>query len=287
MKRSLWMLVSAALLVALLGAGVIAAQEEEEKEKNWSNKTEFGLTSTSGNSETTNLSLGNKYKRNWTKAELVFDLMAIKNESVVNTYTGSAGNEVLQERTDTTAETYALGLAYRRNITGRLFWYANGRWFRNVPAGLLDRYRAGAGVGYTLIEAKKHIVIGELGATYSDDTKSVEGLTSNEASFTYSSATLLFAYNFKISDTAELSSDADWFYDVEESQNWQANWVTSLTASLTSQLALKITYSVVYDNLPADIPIPPGPGADPGAGSIGFPAEKTDTFLTASVVLNF
>ena len=149
------------------------------------------------------------------------------------------------------------------------------------------RFRRRGSRGYTLIEAKKHTLIGELGATYTDDTKSVESPPSNEVSFTYTSATLLFGYEFKISDTAELSSVANGYYDAEESENWQANWVTSLTASLTSRLALKITYTMVYDNLPAEIPVQPGPGADPGAGPIPFPAEKTDTFLTASVVLNF
>ena len=287
MKRSLWVLVSATLLVALLGAGVVMAQEEEKEKKKWSNKTEFGLTSTSGNAETTNLSLGNIYKHEWTKAELTFDLMAIKNESVVNFYTGLPGNEVVQERTDTTAETYTLGLVYRRTITGRLFWYANGRWFRNEPAGLLDRYRGGAGVGYTFVESKKHKFLGEIGATYTDDTKSVANPPSNEVSFTYTSAMLLLGYDFKISDTAELTSVVNGFYDVEESENWQSNWVTSLSASLTTRLALKLTYTVVYDNLPADIPIPPGPGTLPGAGPIPFEAVKTDTFLTASVVLNF
>jgi putative salt-induced outer membrane protein YdiY len=288
MKRSLWMLVGATLLVALLGTSVAVAQEEEEGEaKKWSNKTEFGLTTTSGNAETTNLSLGNVYKREWTKAEFTFDLMAIKNESTVNFYTGLPGNEVLEERTETSAETYTIGLVYRRTITGRLFWYANGRWFRNVPAGLLDRYRGGAGIGYTFFESKKHKFLGEIGATYTDDTKSVENPPSNEASFTYTSATVLFGYDFKISDTAELTSIVNGFFDVDESENWQANWVTSLTASLSSRLALKLTYTVVYDNLPADIPVAPGPGTLPGAGPIPFEAENTDTFLTASLVLNF
>lgn len=287
MKRSLWMLVGAALLVALLGAGTTVAQEEEEAKKKWSNKTEFGLTTTSGNAETTNLSLGNLYKHEWTKATLDFDLMAIKNESTVNFYTGPPGSEVLESRTETSAETYTVGLAYRRIITGRLFWYANGRWFRNEPAGLLDRYRGGAGIGYTFFESPKHKFLGELGATYTDDTKSVANPPSNEVSFTYTSATVLFGYDFKISDTAELSSVANGFFDVDESENWQANWVTSLTASLTSRLALKLTYTVVYDNLPADIAVPPGPGTLPGAGPVPFEAENTDTFLTASLVMNF
>jgi len=287
MKRSLWMIVSAALLVALLGAGVVVAQEEEEQKKNWSNQTEFGLTTTSGNAETTNLSLGNLYKREWTKATLDFDLMAIKNESSLKFYTGVPGSEVLETRTETSAETYTIGLAYRRIITGRLFWYANGRWFRNEPAGLLDRYRGGAGIGYTFFETNKHKFLGEIGAAYTDDTKSVANPPSNEASFTYTSATVLLGYDFKISDTAGLTSVANGFFDIDETENWQANWVTSLTASLTSRMALKLTYTVVYDNLPADIAVPPGPGTLPGAGPIPFEAEKTDTFLTASLVLNF
>lgn len=288
MKRSLCMLASAALLVALLGVSVAVAQEEqEEPKKKWTNKTEFGLTTTSGNAETTNLSLGNLYKHEWAKATLDFDLMAIKNESSVNFYTGQPGSEVLETRTETSAETYTVGLAYRRTITGRLFWYANGRWFRNEPAGLLDRYRGGAGIGYTFVESNRHKFLGEIGATYSDDTKSVANPPSNEVNLTYTSATVLFGYDFKISETAELTSVANGFFDIDESENWQANWVTSLTASLTSRLALKLTYTVVYDNLPADIAVPPGPGTLPGAAPIPFEAENTDTFLTASLVLNF
>jgi putative salt-induced outer membrane protein YdiY len=292
----LWcFLSSAALIVTVAGAGPVLAQEEEEKKKNWSNKTELGLTSTSGNSETTNLSLGNEYKRNWEKAELLFDIKAIQNESVIQFWTGSVDDDPaeLQERTDTTAETYRVGLAYRRTISNRLFWYANGEWFRNEPAGLLDRYRAGAGIGYTLIGTTKHTLKGEIGGTYTDDTKKTDAEPESGESETYTSATALLDYLFKFSDTAELTSVANGFYDVDNSENWQANWSTSVTASLTSKLALKVTYAIVYDNNPGLFSVPPGPGAfDPDDPTAALPdkqfqADKTDTFLTASVVLNF
>jgi putative salt-induced outer membrane protein YdiY len=292
------MFASAALLVALLGAGAAVAQEEEEAKKNWSNKTEFGLTSTGGNSETTNLSLGNEYTRNWEKAELLFDIRAIQNESVIKFWTGSVEDDpaALQERTDTTAETYSIGLAYRRDISKRLFWYANGGWFRNEPAGLLDRYRVGAGIGYALIETNKHTLKGQIGGSYTDDTKKTPDQPESGESETYSSATALLDYLFKFSETAELTSVASGFYDVDNSENWQANWSTSVTASLTSRLALKVTYAIVYDNNPGLFSVAPGPGAfdpadptDPTAAlpDKQFPADKTDTFLTASVVLNF
>ena len=63
-----WRWGSVFALCALLVAGGVTGQEEEEAEKKkkpWSNKTEFGFTSTSGNAEATNLSLGNNFKYNW------------------------------------------------------------------------------------------------------------------------------------------------------------------------------------------------------------------------------
>jgi hypothetical protein len=76
-SRSLMVLVA---LVGLVMAGVAPAQEEE---KSWTNKTELGFTATSGNSEVTNFSLGNEYRRNWEKALLSFDIKLIKNVSDV------------------------------------------------------------------------------------------------------------------------------------------------------------------------------------------------------------
>ena len=87
-----------------------------------------------------------------------------------------------------------------------------------------DRFFAGAGIGYTFVESNRHKFLGEIGATYTDDTKSVANPPSNEVNLTYTSATVLFGYDFKISETAELTSVANGFFDIDESENWQANW---------------------------------------------------------------
>jgi putative salt-induced outer membrane protein YdiY len=275
------------VLAALVAAGGAFAQEEEEKaEKNWTNKTELGFTATSGNAEVTNFSFGNEYRHNWEKAELSFDVRLIKNESTVKFYSGSSAAPVFEERTDTTAETYFVGLGYRRTITGRLFWYADGHWFRNEPAGLLDRYRGGVGIGYLIVDGARHTLAGTVGATFTDDTKAVAGAPGGEVSDSYTSATAQLDYKFKISDSAELTSVANWFQDIDESDNWQANWITAVTASLSSQLALRVSYSLVYDNLPGSNLIPPGPGATT-TDSVLVEADKQDNFLTASLVLNF
>ena len=143
------------------------------------------------------------------------------------------------------------------------------------------RRTTGAGIGYRFIDKNKHDLIGELGATYTDESQ-VGGTT-----VTYSSARGLVEYDFKISETAELSSDLEGILDVDDSDNWQANWVTSITASVTSTVALKATYTVLYNNLPPMRSISPGAGTPLDSPSILYPAIKTDKFFTASVVLNF
>jgi putative salt-induced outer membrane protein YdiY len=274
-RRLGWVVVS--ILVLMSGAVAVGAQEEseEEQKKPWSNKTEFGLTSTSGNADTTNYSLGNNFKYEWTKAEFTFTLAAVQNRTTSLSYEGTAPDYVIVENTETTAETYAANAVYRRDITQRLFWYVGTTWFRNQPGGIEDRYRGNGGLGYKFLDGDKHKFLGELGATYTDESNT-DGSSSD-----YTSANGTLGYTYKISDTAELSSLADAFLDVDDSDNWQANWITSVTASLSSKLALKVSYSVVYNNLPPNRTIS---GPD---GPVAFPSEKTDTFLTASVVVNF
>ena len=50
MSRTSWRTVGLALIVALALTSVAYAQESEEKTKNWTNKTDLGFASTSGNS---------------------------------------------------------------------------------------------------------------------------------------------------------------------------------------------------------------------------------------------
>jgi putative salt-induced outer membrane protein len=167
-----------------------------------------------------------------------------------------------------------------------LYWFVNGHWFRNEPAGLLDRYRGSAGIGYLFVDSAKHTFKGEVGATYTEDTKTLAGPPAEEASETYTSASAVADYRFKFSDTAELTSVANWFQDVDESDNWQANWATAVTASLTSKLALRVSYMLIYDNLPGSILINPGPGATT-TDQVAIEADKQDNLFTASLVLNF
>lgn len=273
-----------AVLLALASTGLAFAQEEgeEEDKRAWSNKTEFGFTSASGNAENTNLSLTNNFKWNWSRSEFYFDLVAIRNEATARTLSNpGTGEVVVTDNTALTAEIYAVEPGYRMDITERLYWYVNARWYRNKPAGIQDRYLLGGGIGYKLVNAEKHILLGELGVAYTDEDQ-ISGFNQ-----TFTSARIFLDYDFKINDSTTFSSDLETLWDVSDSDNWQANWITAITASMTKTVALSVSYAVIYDNQPAVTVVPPDAGAPGGTLPLPYLADTTDTFLTASVVLNF
>jgi putative salt-induced outer membrane protein YdiY len=280
MSRTSWKPVGIALITALALTNVAYAQEsEEEVTKNWSNKTDLGIASTTGNSENTNLAFANNYKRWWKKAEFWFDVAAIRNETTTRSPSNPDGALVITETSAISAETYAAGLGYRRDITGRLYWFTDGSWYRNIPAGIDDRFRVGAGIGYGILKSPKHDFKAEVGLAYTDESQT-SGI---ELDFSGGRAKL--DYTFLISDSATLESDIKYFGDFDNSDNWQANWLTGLTVTMTKTVALKLGYAMIYDNQPAIVLIPLDSGA-PG-GELPFEADTTDTIFTASVVLNF
>lgn len=273
-----------AVLLALASTGLVFAQDEgeEEPKRPWTNKTEFGFTSASGNAENTNLSLTNNFKWDWSRSQFYVDLVAIRNEATARTLSNpGTGEVVVTENSALTAEIYAFEPGYRMDITKRLFWYANVRWFRNTPAGIQDRYLAGAGIGYKFVMTEKHTLAGELGLAYTDETQT------SEFTQTFSSVRADLDYDFKISESATLESDLETLFDVDDGDNWQANWITKITASLTDVVALAVSYAVIYDNQPAVTLVAPDAGAPANTPPVPFEADTTDTFLTASVVLNF
>lgn len=278
MSRSSWRSCGIALIVALALTNVAYAQESEEV-KNWSNTTDLGIASTTGNSENTNLAFANNYKRWWTRAEFWFDLAAIRNKVTNRTVSNPGGSLVITESSALTAEMYAAALGYRRDITGRLYWFVDGSWYRNTPAGIDDRFRVGAGIGYGIIESPKHDLRAEVGVAYTDESQ----VSGEELTFTGGRAML--DYTFRITDSATLDSNVLYFNDFDDSDNWQANWLTGLTMTMTKTVALKFGYAMIYDNQPASVLIPLDSGA-PG-GELPYEADTTDTIFTASVVLNF
>jgi putative salt-induced outer membrane protein len=236
-------------LLFTLGVALSPAHAQEEAKRRWTDTAELSFINTTGNTRITNLSLANKYVYAWDKAtDLTVDAGALKTES----------NNLK------TAESYLLAGKYRRNITDRFLWYGLGGWSRNEFAGFIDRYTAGAGLGYRFIEPDPHGLVGEFGFGYTDEKRIPPNSDSNGAE-----ARAFLGYSYKISETSKLVSELEIFDNIEETSDWRGRTTTSVTATISKQLALKTGYTVLYDNVPTP----------------GF--RKTDTIFLTSLVVNF
>ena len=270
--------------VALLAASCLAltsarGQAQEAAKKPWSDAAELGVVMTSGNSEGTNFALANKFKYTWSNAEFTCDFAALRAESRTRDVENVGGVLVVTDTTAVTAENYLFAAKYRRNITERLYWYVGAGWYRNVFAGIDARYLVSGGIGYTFIKSARHLLKGELGidATHEDQV-------SSDAT-DYAALRGTVNYEFKIGEKSKLTEDVNAVDNLDTTSDWRVNSLTALTAGLNDWLALKLSYLVMYSNEPP-IQILPGPPAGP-AGDVTYEFEKTDTILTAALVINF
>jgi putative salt-induced outer membrane protein YdiY len=287
MKRTTRLLILT-LTACTFAAG--AARAADEPKRPWSDTADFGLVLTTGNAESTNFALSNKFKYSWSNAELSFDAAALRNESTTTTLTNVDGTVTETESTAVTASLYALALKYRRDISPRFYWFVASSWYQNFFAGVDDRYIAGGGLGYVFVKEPRHLLRGEAGFDYTREDplgNPVPGVPATDVLETtdYASLHLFLGYEFKISETAKLTEDLNFNDSLDTTSDWRALSVTAVTASLTSKLAIKVSYTVGYDNRPAERVVLDSVG--PVLTDVSVPFEKTDTILAAALVVNF
>src|SRR5262245_21738638 len=107
-------------LSALLATGSILAADEPpaEPKRPWTDTAEFGIAMTSGNAESTNFALSNKFKYTWSHSELTCDAAALRTESRTRTIDNPApyGTPVVTDTTAVTAAVYGIAAKYRHDI---------------------------------------------------------------------------------------------------------------------------------------------------------------------------
>jgi putative salt-induced outer membrane protein len=267
-----------ATILAIALAGFAPALAEEEPERSWSNTAEFSLVNTTGNSETTNLAGSNKFVYTWSNADFTLDAAFLRTEATTRALSNPDGTVVVDETTSKTAESYALGAKYRKNLSERILWYTAAGWMRNEFAGIEDRYNAGAGFGYRFFTTEVHSLTGEVGVDYTDE--SFVGGTSAS----YAGARGFLGYERTLSPSSKLNAELEIHENLDDTDDLRAKGVVSVSASLTQKLALKAGYTVLYDRRPVEVIVP---GAAPGVPDAAFVFDKTDTIFQASLVVNF
>lgn len=269
-------LVSLALLA--VAASVASAQTPARP---WTDAADFSAILTTGNSETKNFALSNKYVYKWSVSDFTFDAAALRTATTVRTLTNPDGTVTETDTSDTTAESYALGAKYRHEISGSLFWYASSAWLRNRFAGIDDRESAGAGVGYRFFKTDVQSLVGETGLDYTDESR----VGGDSASFAGARAYL--AYERLLSKTSKLTTDLEVLENIDDTKDLRAKSVTALTASLNARTALKLSYTLLFDNQPVAVIVPPDATAPPLTPDARFEFDDLDTIFSASIVVNF
>ncbi len=284
----------AAILIATSTAA-LAQGEEEEKKTGWTQSADLSYVLTDGNSDTNTLGLSYKGIRAWQKANLTlrFDgIRAETNNEVAVCRDGTCaapGDFDLVAFNQVTAENYFAEARYDRNVSQKFFWFVGGSWFRNVPAGLDDRYIGFAGVGNTWWDRDDLKFKTDYGLSY---TKETDAIPTPDKDDTFSGFRFAWDYHNKFGKTMAYDNDFIVNLNLEETSDFQFNMLNAFTVTMTERLALKISLQWLYDNEPALVSLglftlDPN---DPGSimiSSVDVPADELDTIFRTSLVINF
>lgn len=257
-------------------AGFPALAEEESGEKDWTNTTELSLVNTTGNSETSNFAVTNKFATAIGKGTLKIDFDALRNETTNRTFRNVDGVLVVTETTSISAESYKLSGQYSRPINQRLSWYARAGWFRDELAGIDDSYSAGTGVGFVFIKNDTHNLNGELGIGYVQE-KRVDGTDSD-----FSELRGFLDYDRKLTETSKLFIELEVLENLDENSDLRANGLIGASSNLSKRIALAVSYGLKYDAEPVIVVL-----QEPGFPDVEYEFDELDTTLKASLVINF
>jgi putative salt-induced outer membrane protein len=235
------------ILISVFSASSIGFTED--KKKPWNNQAELSFVSTSGNSDTENLSIKNKFEfQSSEKIKLVWKVSALRGEA-----DGVSSSE-----------SYATSLRGDYKYSEPIFIFLDTGWEQDKFAGTKSKINVGPGVGYKLLTGPKHTLTTEAGGNYVTE-KNTDG-TDNS----YANGRLFSEYGYQFNKDSKFAQTLEYLHDFDNSSNYNANSETSVTTAFTDIFSIKIGYTVKYDNEPL---------------SSAF--TKTDTVLSTSILANF
>lgn len=227
--------------------GGFSSQDASEEDLGWSGTADFGLTVTSGNSETTSLSLGARAEREFERQSLRFSASYLR--------TTEEGEEV--------ANRGEIGTNYRYFPSPRFYLTARGSGSFNEPAGLDLRLGPGVGAGYVVAEGESYQLSAETGANWIRDAF-VDGTTTT--SFYYA---LAQSFSLQLSETTSLEQGLRYNPKADDFSDYLLHGEATLTTRISDSIGLRLTLIDDFDATPFQ-------GA-PGEEA----AEKNDlTFIT-------
>lgn len=229
--------------------GGFASSQASEEEVGWGGTADFGLTVTSGNSETTNLSLAARATREFARQRL----------NLAGSYlrTTEDGEEV--------ANRGEVGAAYRYFPNPRFYLTGRATGSFNEPAGLELRLSPGLGAGWVLAAGDGYQLSAEAGATWIRDAF-VDG--SSTTSVYYAAAQ---SFTLQVSDNTTLDQELRYNPRAGDFSDYLLHGEVTLTTQITDAIGIRVRAIDDFD-------------ATPFQGAPGEPpAEKNDLTLVTGV----
>lgn len=237
--------IAAALALALLAsARPLAAQGDTAVTKL---TADFGYVQTSGNTQVTTMSVGEKLSRAKGRLTLsqTFNFVYGEQRDTVNT-----NNLRATVRGD-----------YR--IDGVFFLFAGAGFDRNVFAGIEKRFEELVGLQWMALASSSDTLRFEGGGSMTQQIP-VAGLQQN-----FPSARAAGSWKHAFTPMAYFQQNVEYIPNLEEHQDWRFNTESAIVAPLSARIGVKLSYVIRYDNLP-----------EPGF-------SETDKLFTTGIQLTF
>ena len=216
------------LVLCLLPALSNAAEDKPPEDKVWSGEGALGFTSSSGNTDSTNLNASLKIARQHLKWTHNLSIEAIRNET---DDVKSADRWSLRERSE-----YAL--------QEKSYAFGQARYEEDAFSGYEHQASIVLGLGSRFIEDQKHLLDLSLGLGHSDSKNSKTG--EKQAGPIVTSDLI---YKYKISASATISEIA--LIEIGEDNTFFQS-ETALTSQINSSLSSKISYLIKHNS---DVPV--------------------------------
>jgi putative salt-induced outer membrane protein len=219
------------------------------QEKGWSDKAEVSFVQTGGNTDVVSFKLKNLLKYNYSE-QWSFQWRA-------NVLFAKSNSEKSAERYDTEVRAdYAL--------SPHAYFYGQSGWAQDTFAGLDHRFFGGPGFGYVFLPGLRHVIGVELGGQFAKEDYT-DGTDSD-----FMEGRVFCGYAFLFNDAVTFSQEVEYLHNFRTSGQFKVIAVTAIKTRLTDRFALRVAYEIRYDNQPTPEEL-----------------KKTDTLLSASLVINF
>lgn len=225
------LLALAALLALALAPVTLMAEDEEEPIYGWSGKGEFGLVSTTGNSDTFSLNLGLEFLYNSETWRHRFSATALNSE----------------DDGDTTAKRYTLGAQSDYKLSEKSYVFGALRYDNDDFSAYEDQATVSVGYGRQILDSKTQQLRMEGGVGYRSATVAETGETEDGVIFRG-----MVDWAWQITESTKLG---DRFLIEAGSDNTYMQNDLGLTVAINSRFALGVAFQVRHNS---DVP----PGVD-------------------------